>query len=86
MATTTQSCEVPPSQRPAKPMTPPTSEEGDKPKPESVQSELSDLELDEDDDEGEIEPDHYYENGRIPVFKPVRITLPSSAILARVLT
>lgn len=34
-------------------------------------SELSDMEGEEDN--GEIEPDHYYENGRIPVFKPVSV-------------
>ncbi|KAI9795944.1 MAG: hypothetical protein M1833_006592 [Piccolia ochrophora] len=31
-------------------------------------SELSDLE--DEDDIGEIEPDHYYEGGKVPVFKP----------------
>ena len=50
-------------------LTPPTSEEADK--HDGSSSELSDLELDQDDI-GEIEPDHYYEGGRIPVFKPVR--------------
>jgi len=49
-------------------LTPPTSEEWDKDKGSS--SDLSDVELD-DDEGGEIEPDHYYEDGRIPVFKPV---------------
>jgi len=35
-------------------------------------SELSDINLDEDDDDiGEIEPDHYFDGGKIPVFKPV---------------
>lgn len=54
-----------------KPMTPPTSEEGDKHRPNTSHSELSDLNLDDLDDEGEIEPDHYYGDGKIPVFKPV---------------
>ena len=49
-------------------LTPPTSEEADK--HDGSSSELSDLDLDQDDI-GEIEPDHYYEGGRIPVFKPV---------------
>ena len=63
-------------------ITPPQSVTGKKEVPDGVQSELSDLELDpnatgaqeipsmEADDE-EIEPDHYYGGGKIPVFKPV---------------
>lgn len=54
-------------------LTPPTSDEGHKPEG-SVASELSEIEPDEDDI-GEVEPDHYYEGGRIPVFTPV--SLPS---------
>lgn len=50
-------------------LTPPASEEADK--HDDSGSELSDLEGDVDDNE-EITPDHYYEGGRIPVFKPVR--------------
>ena len=34
-------------------------------------SELSELEDDDEMDIGDIEPDHYYEGGKIPVFKPV---------------
>ena len=49
-------------------LTPPASEEADKPYDSG--SELSDLDL-EAEDGGEIEPDHYYEGGKIPVFKPV---------------
>lgn len=51
-------------------LTPPTSEEWNK----GDASDLSDLELDDDDDDDDspIEPDHYYEGGHIPVFKPVR--------------
>ncbi len=33
-------------------------------------SDLSDI-GDDDDDIGEIEPDHYYGGGKVPVFKPV---------------
>lgn len=63
-------------------ITPPQSVNGKKEVPDGVPSELSDLELDpnvngaqeipsvEADDE-EIEPDHYYGGGKIPVFKPV---------------
>ncbi|GAT28461.1 jumonji family transcription factor [Aspergillus luchuensis] len=64
-------------------ITPPQSVNGKKEVPDGVPSELSDLELDpnvngaqeipsvEADDE-EIEPDHYYGGGKIPVFKPFR--------------
>ena len=66
--------------RPA--LTPPTSENTDKKDDESG-SELSDLEPEaplEDHstqpdlkDQEEILPDHYYEGGKVPVFKPVSI-------------
>ena len=66
--------------RPA--LTPPTSENTDKKDDESG-SELSDLEPEEFpeehpiqpkiEDEEEIVPDHYYECGKVPVFKPVSI-------------
>ena len=49
-------------------LTPPASEEADK--QDDSGSDLSDLELDPEDS-GEIAPDHYYEGGKIPVFKPV---------------
>ncbi|KAI4132397.1 MAG: hypothetical protein LQ338_000745 [Usnochroma carphineum] len=59
-------------------LTPPASEGTDKHYDSG--SELSDLEaepvektedkMEDDDDDGEIEPDHYYEGGKIPVFKP----------------
>lgn len=52
-------------------LTPPTSEDMDK--RERSSSELSELE--DDEDEEEIEPDHYFEGGKIPVFKPVRFVL-----------
>lgn len=51
-------------------LTPPTSEDhNDK---EDSSSELSELDLEDEDDIGEVEPDHYFEGGKIPVFKPVR--------------
>ena len=50
-------------------LTPPTSEDAGK--HDDSGSELSDLDL-EQDENGEIVPDHYYEGGKIPVFKPVR--------------
>src|ERR1700742_4218607 len=52
-------------------LTPPTSEDLDKKYDSS--SELSELDLDdlEDDDDFEIEPDHYWGDGKIPIFKPV---------------
>jgi hypothetical protein len=60
--------------KPANALTPPTSEEmnhGEEAKKDYDDSELSDLDLDLDEDEGEeIEPDHYWDGGKIPVFKP----------------
>lgn len=74
-------------------LTPPTSESTGKKDDDDSGSELSDLEpeesieepapsqtIDEDDDDAEIFPDHYYEDGNVPVFKPVSITLYSSAL------
>lgn len=59
-------------------ITPPNSADGKKNASEGVPSELSDLDLDHNAAapsveavEEDIEPDHYYEGGRIPVFKPV---------------
>lgn len=49
-------------------LTPPASDEADK--HDDSGSDLSDLEL-ESEDCGEILPDHYFANGKIPVFKPV---------------
>jgi len=48
-------------------LTPPTSEDNDK-RFERMSSELSELDSDDGED---IEPDHYFEGGKIPVFKPV---------------
>jgi hypothetical protein len=61
-------------------LTPPTSEDMDK-RDERMSSELS--ELDSDDDGEEIEPDHYFDGGKIPVFKPVRCHLWESHEIAR---
>jgi len=63
-----------PPAKPTNALTPPTSEEMnvDEQKPEHDDSELSDLDLD-DDDEEDIQPDHYWDEengGKIPVFKP----------------
>ncbi|KAI9729247.1 MAG: hypothetical protein M1834_007039 [Cirrosporium novae-zelandiae] len=49
-------------------LTPPASEESPD-KHDQSSSDLSDLDLDDIDNE-EITPDHYYEGGKIPVFKP----------------
>lgn len=50
-------------------LTPPASDEADKHGDSG--SELSDLDA-EPEENGEILPDHYYDGGKIPVFKPVR--------------
>lgn len=65
-------------------LTPPTSESTGKKDEDDTGSELSDLEpedsieepaqeqkISEEDNDEEIFPDHYYEGGQIPVFKPV---------------
>jgi hypothetical protein len=66
----------PPSLPGARVLTPPTSEDMGK-RDELETSDLSDLDSDigEDDDIGDIQPDHYFEGGKIPVFKPVSATL-----------
>ena len=51
-------------------LTPPTSEDLGK-RDERMASELSELETDDEDDGQDIEPDHYWDGGKIPVFKPV---------------
>ena len=56
------------SAKPANALTPPTSEEMNH-ENKDEESELSDLDLSDDDME-EIEPDHYWDGGNIPVFKP----------------
>lgn len=63
-------------------LTPPASEE-ELDKGQRSSSELSDINLDEDDDDiGEIEPDHYFDGGKIPVFKPVSTLDTMSRCLA----
>ena len=51
-------------------LTPPLSDKKSK-LDNDTSSELS--ELDELDDIGDIEPDHYYGDGKIPIFKPVSL-------------
>lgn len=59
---------------PANALTPPTSEDMNS-KMDDGSSDLSELsDLEDEDDEEEIVPDHYYDGGKIPVFKPVRTT------------
>jgi hypothetical protein len=55
-------------------MTPPASADGEKISPDGASSELSEVELDPNPApavEQEIQPDHFYGGGKIPVFKPV---------------
>ena len=72
-------------------LTPPTSEStGKKGDDDDSGSELSELEPEEpveepaaapeikEEDDGEIVPDHYYEGGKIPVFKPVSNCQPNT--------
>ena len=49
-------------------LTPPASEDTNK--HDDSGSDLSDLELDGDTND-EVLPDHYYDGGKVPVFKPV---------------
>lgn len=57
--------------KPANALTPPTSEENnvDERQKENDESDLSELDLD-DEEEEDIVPDHYWDGGKIPVFKP----------------
>lgn len=48
----------------------------------SIISELTDLDIDEEDDIGEIEPDHYFDGGKIPVFKPVSFPSKRQVVFA----
>ena len=76
-------------------LTPPTSESTGKKDDDDSGSELSDLEPEEsveepeppqpqikEEDEEEIVPDHYYEGGKVPVFKPVSYVQKSSSIFS----
>ena len=58
--------------KPTNALTPPTSEEmnHEEKKREQDDSELSDLDLDDEEELSDIEPDHYWDDGRVPVFKP----------------
>lgn len=58
-------------------LTPPTSEDNDPKRQERLSSELSDIDSDDGED---IEPDHYWDGGKIPVFKPVCLVLWSCAV------
>ena len=71
-------------------LTPPASENTERKDDESG-SDLSDLEPEEPleehydqpkvEDEADIVPDHYYEGGKVPVFKPVStLSLPEDAL------
>lgn len=74
----------PPATGPAASITPPHSANGKGDAPEGVPSELSDLELDSKaaappvgtPAQGDIEPNHFYGGGKIPVFKPVSRIVP----------
>lgn len=55
---------------PAHALTPPTSEDNNTRIDDDASSDLSELDLDMDDEE-EVVPDHYWDDGKIPVFKPV---------------
>ncbi|PSK45216.1 hypothetical protein B9Z65_2356 [Elsinoe australis] len=57
---------------PASALTPPTSEDNDAKLETQSSSDLSDVEESkmEEEQEEEIVPDHYYDGGKIPVFKP----------------
>ncbi|THX91599.1 hypothetical protein D6D08_03027 [Aureobasidium pullulans] len=54
---------------PAHALTPPTSEDNNTRIDDDASSDLSELDLDMDDEE-EVVPDHYWDDGKIPVFKP----------------
>lgn len=61
-------------------LTPPASVEPDKDAASS--SELSEPEVESDERE-EILPDHYYDGGKIPVFKPVSHSKQGSSVESR---
>lgn len=70
-------------QVPGAPVTPPATEGSSKGHGSNA-SDLSDLELEEDDEE-EIVPDHYYDGGKIPVFRPVSHKSMSVTRVARLI-
>ncbi|KAL1391851.1 hypothetical protein HDK64DRAFT_262630 [Phyllosticta capitalensis] len=51
-------------------LTPPTSEDMDRGKRAGSSSDLSELDFDDDEDIGEVEPAYYWDGGKIPVFHP----------------
>ena len=65
---------------PAHALTPPTSEDNNVRVDDDASSDLSELDLDLEDEE-EVEPDHYWDDGKIPVFKPVRHMLTTTYYL-----
>jgi hypothetical protein len=74
----------PPLSSQSRVLTPPTSE--DMGKCDESSSELSELDMDvgreeaDDEDIGDIEPDHYWDDGKIPVFKPVSGLFPNRSL------
>lgn len=52
-------------------LTPPTSEDNDIKNDTRSESDLSEVNEELEEEEEEIVPDHYYDGGKIPVFKPV---------------
>lgn len=69
LATDVHPSTEPANAKPVNALTPPTSEEfNHEVKIENEDSELSDLDMSDDDEE--IEPDHYWDGGKIPVFMP----------------
>ena len=71
--------EVTIKEEPKPTLTPPASEEAGK--NEDSSSDLSDLEMDQEDI-GEIEPAYYYEGGKVPVFTPVSQDYTFTALYA----
>ena len=65
-------------------LTPPTSDDAGK-RQELDSSDLSDLDMDDDEDEdiGDIEPAEYWDDGRIPIFRPVSRKFCSVSIWVR---
>lgn len=79
-----QSVETPPTIQqddamPKAALTPPTSEDNDPKREERMSSELSEVDSDDGED---IEPDHYWDGGKIPVFKPVCVRVRGGGVVA----
>lgn len=58
-------------------LTPPTSEDNDIKNETRSESDLSEVNEEMEEEEEEIVPDHYYDGGKIPVFKPVSRIRPN---------